>query len=1118
MKNFLLILALGTAAVSQAISPFDGESGGRVLYDAKARSMAGNIEAAGTALLQAPARAATNQGPALQNTSGAHLQGFLAYDGAEKMPAGWYEFNTQGDFKLIWEWPEAYCQNYLYPRGGWMRNGKLCLLAAASLNGDQQLYASIYAEMDPLTGQASKAEVVDVYENPFTNFISSVYVPAEDRVYGFTIAPDGSMYSFASAPADDIMAASEVARLSSPGYRCYCIAYSPDEDCFYGVSFFDKLVRISKDGIVEDICEMPLENLAGYRGGLIYSPLDGCLIYNPQYYSKNSELYAIYPAEKRIERLHSYDADKQIVFFHTDDLRTTTGDPAKAATVKEIAFTSGEHTATVTYTLPTTTRSGAALPATALNWTACTDNVTVKSGSGLPGTDVEVTFENLADGRRALQLFVDSEGAYPGVAGIFAGSDAPLAPQGVELSVNQVKWRPVRKGEFDQYLNRSDLSYTVYVNDVKVGSTTTTSMAINLDADAPMTAYTAKVVATASGVDSKPGISNKLVYGKALTLPYHAAPTAEDFELMSVFNLDGGPDYGVWTLTDRWGDYLLASGWSYSGNANDWVILPGVEVTDATKALNATLQAACGSESSTYEYISIWAGPEPDPAKMSVCILPETRVMSVEWTELGNLFAVPEVGTWYVGIKSSAKENQYSLLVRDINISATDIVAKAPSAPVNPTVSGVDHAALTATVSFTFAGTYLTGQPLDASADIVVTILSPAGTKEVHGTPGEETMVTVPTIQGMNAIVLTSSLDGIEGAQSRTEAFTGVDRASFVEKLQGTVSEDNFGIYLTWEAPLEGLDGRYFSSTGLDYYVGVIDSYGEFLEEPRLAGRDVYEYEYRIGTNSQLASAKIAVVASNAAGISPARSYVSGVMGKPYNLPMHETFEAMTLNYSPLVISQPSSVYANGSWDWAQPELVNEDFYNGPDDFALVGYSTEGNARVRLGLPKFSTSGYKECLVTVNVWNGHNGANPIRIYASTYGVNPTLIDSFAASEGWEELDAVLPEKFLNRPWVSIHVDGTLPTENHYLVLTGYRISGVSGLGDETLAGDSALSVSASNGTVTVCGAQGLPLSIYSVDGRTVGSTPCAGSCETFAPGHGVYIVCARGLTPVKVVL
>lgn len=987
---------------------------------------------------------------AVKNPSGSTLRGFVVYDEKDNLLPGWYEFDTDGNMDMLWQWDSSLANSAFVPRGGWIRNGRLCMIVASSYSGDQQLAGFGYVEVDPATGKILENKDINPYNNQYANMISLAYVAKEDKVYGISQDPDSNSCYLVSAPADDISKASKIAKLSAPGYRAYSFAYSPEEECFYGIAYFDKLVRYDKDGTVTDVCNVPLSHLTSERGGMIYSPLDGCYIYSPTYnpsgYDAPFDLYAVDPAAKTFTQYVSKPDAVQIAFMLSPDTYELQDKSPAIPSVKSVDLISGDTDATVVYTLPAAAHDGSALNGS-LSWTAKVDNVTFSSGTAGPGDDVTVNFTGLANGPRSLQLTLGSGDliSLPAVAKVFAGKDVPKTPANVFLTASKVTWEAVTQGTHGESIDHDNLSYKVYLNGEFQGSTSATEYALTLDDTTPMTAYTASVVAVAGDAESEPGYSNKIVFGRPFDLPMHFAPTEDDFDLMTVYNLDGGPEYGIWEYSERWDEPCFSSGWSLDKDADDWLILPGASFKDPSKAARLAFMAACGGTSDKEEFLEVWMGSSPEPDAMTIPILSKTQIRSNEWETYDNIFAVPEAGTYYIGFHSVSKPFQYSLIVRDINVTQTELDARAPRVVDNLEIKSTSDADLTATLSFTMPRFYLNGEQIPEHVSLTAKVSSEVDTQGFTGYPGDTVEGVIGTAQGNNIISVVASYGSAEGQKAEVQVFTGVDVPDFVENYNTSISEDNMTLHMTWEAPLKALYDGYFETTGLQYYVGELDSEGDFIGEPILVGTDVFEYDYTLPAGTPMASRYIAVAAGNAAGISPARWYAMATIGTPYTPPMVEEFENMTFKYEPITMSAPDQRYANGSWAWAQPELIDPAFDHGPGDYALAGYSTEGSANVRMNLPKFATAVQENPVVVFDLWNGTGRPSEVTVYASTFGIAPKKIASIPAGTGWENCKVTLPDEFIGRKWVTISIDGSLPDTEHYLIISGYSVANESGI-------------------------------------------------------------------------
>ena len=695
----------------------------------------------------------------------------------------------------------------------------------------------------------------------------------------------------------------------------------------------------------------------------------------------------------------------------------------------------------------------------------------------------------------------------PGVTRLYVGNDVPSAPAEVKLGDAEISWTPVTGGASNGYVDLSAITYEVYLNDQLVGTTAASSLAYSLDPEKEVDAYRAGVVAVAAGKRSEKTVSEKRILGKPLQLPVTIVPTAHQADLVTVFNLDGSPDYGVWTASDLWGDLCFSSGWSYE-QPDDWLILPATEFPTADVQYSLSIEAARGGSIGPREYFEVWAGNAPDPAAMTIPVMSKTRAKKYgEWNEHSTTFAVPEAGTYYIAVRSVSDPDQKALLVRNIRVDATNQSTVIPMAVSGLEVIASSDADLTATLRFTMPDKYINGATIAADTDLTA-VINGTSEVEVQGKPGSVLTVTVPTSQGDNYITVAVRIGDRTGQSAETTVFTGMDMLSFVENYTSVLSEDNMSIRLSWEAPAESLNGGYFTRTGITYWVCDINTDGTVIGDMICAGTDVFEYTLTLPAGTPQRNMRIAVVAENAAGLSNARWYIAQIAGEPYILPMDERFDNMTATYSPLVAQATSQGYPSGSWTWSRPELVHPDFQGASSDFALTGYTDEeSGAQVRMRLPKFSTEGLDKAAARFEIWTGHSSPSQVNIYALTHGMtSPEKIGTLAGGDGWSTITVDIPESYMGRKWMNLYIDGILTSDDCYLMLSGYSIGNFSGL--ESPAG-SASAITAADGTVRLCGFNGQPYVIVMTDGRTVASG-IANELTAVPLSPGLYIVKAAG--------
>ncbi len=1090
-KELITILTAGCAGVAIIASPLKPDSEkGRVLHQPQvAKDMGSDVKTA-----------FSDSKPKRIGATGSTIYGFMSYKDEDDFLNGMYELQPSGKTERMWEYPYASYGASL--TNGWLRDGKLCGLCVLSWSSEDLVSVYAYQELDLHSGELIESRPIDVSESYVPYFYTAAYIPSEDRIYGFGKGEDSSesIYYFKSAPADRPEDTEIIKELDLPGDRCYSLCYSVADGCLYGVNTRGMLVKILTDGTMTELFDVSVPNLANIIAALTVSPNDGFLIWNPGVYSNISEFYAIYPSEKKMEKLYKFPIPCNFTFFLSPDGPTDATGPAASEFIST-AFEGAALNGTLKFRLPSSTMNASPLSGT-LDWTLYDNGKELAKGNGSAGSEVsvEVTTEQ-GEHTFRVENEVGGKKGYPLSFFVYVGNDVPKAPENVKLTQEKITWDAVTEGNHDGYMNASAVTYKVYLNDKLEGTVSSTEMTVELDEDQIQDVYYAKVVAECAGLESLPGISEKAIIGRPYSLPMTIKPTEHDGEMVTIINADGSPEYGMWRLTDAWGDLCFASGWSYE-QPDDWLIMPAAQFDSNEVVYEVSLEAARGGYSAM-EYFEVWAGEAPTVEAMTIPVMGKTRAQKFnEWKEYSGKFAVPRAGKYYIAVRGCSNPDQKDLIVRNIRVSATDIKAQVPGSVTDLQITGASNADLTATLKFTMPEKYINGEDIPSDKELTA-VISSAEKKEIKALPGETVTVTVGTAQGENYITVIVVSEGIESTPAEVSLFTGMDFLSYVEDFNGVVSRDNMSIHLTWKAPVESLYGGYVAFTGIEYMIGRIDSYGEFIEEPINAGTDVYEYEYVLPAGTAQDFYRIGIAPKNAAGISPARSFVGKVLGTPFTMPMEEKFNNMEITYKPLQASAPSSKYSNGGWTWCQPELVNPSFANSEVEFGVIGYTDEPEAWVRMGLPRISTAGLENAHAVFKIWNGVGTATQKGVYGLLYDMAaPEKIMDIPSGDGWQDVIVEIPAKFLGQEWIGLYIDGCLPTAENYLLLGGYSMKPTSGVSS---ASAGASSIIRNGNVLTILNPEQERVSVSSVSGILLYSGN-EESIKLSLPGTGVYFI------------
>jgi len=1100
---------------SEVLTGLQGSVGdtGRILLPPDGEAGSGTVQSKTVTVTPAGVRHAA----ARVSLSGAKFTGWLTANNNEE--GGYYRLDTDGSYKMLWT--NKVSELGITLLNGWVKDGKLCGLGSFT-SGEVVLYYN-YLEFDLATGAPitetpiGKDNLIDLSNY----YVSSTYVPEEDRVYGYTYSDsNGTGYSFCSSPATDIADVTVIKTLELNGERTGPLCYHAEDGLFYGVDYAGNFISIDRQGNQTILFKLPLATMRTAPSGLVYSPFDDCFIFCAYYYDYATQLYYIHPESREIDFVSNFPADYQFTFLLNDDYKydaTAPGRPELVSTDIDTGTLSGS----MTYRLPDKTAGGASLSGE-LDWNFYIDNVPCKSGKGTAGSSVNVEIAELQQGLHVIRMVASADGK-TGLSCVetkYFGNGVPLSPQNVSIDGLKVSWDAVTEAKYGAYLDLTKLSYDVHVNGEYAGSTTDTQYTLRLDSDKDYSAYFVTVTAKCNGISSEKSDSKKLLYGKPLALPYHITPTRAEADLTVAYNMDGSPSYGEWDFSEaRWFEPVFYSGWNKE-TADDWLILPPVDCSDLSHAFRITLDAVCGG--SDDESFEVWCGSAPTVEAMKTLIIPETnitRFITDGWYTFSNLFLPKEAGPCYIAVRAVSPPESYSLLIRNINIEKTDELAEVPMAPSELTLVSKSDAELTATMSFKMPGQTIAGTTIAMDAPLKAILKCGETIVEQDANPGETVTLTVGTMQGVNRIEALCSLNGQNGQSASLELFTGTIPPNYVENLNAVISPDNRSLQLTWEEPVRGqenLEG-YYSPEGMSYWLYELvwnEEYetNEWLPTKHLG--NVHEYTYSVDDNARLAQRYVGIMAANNGGVSEALSYVFKVIGKPYDT-IDEHFDNGQTHYSPLVVKTPSEEYRNSGWQMVSPEDVMSAMWSADIPYAMIGYTdNENGGKNRMTFPKVKSAGLEYPTLTLTLWTGETSGK-VAIYASDYD-NQTapekIYDVPADNAMWKTFNIALPEKYQDKEWVELAIDCTLDTYNTYTLVGNYSFGkGEAGVSGTTLT--EACNIYTAGGSVIATGFEDGPtLCVYNIDGTLQATANVCDGKATVPVTKGIYLARCKDRT------
>ena len=964
--------------------------------------------------------------PARISPSGATLYGFLAWDsdfyGEDKHTYEFREIMTDGQsVTSMWD-------SDLYLSLGFVKDG---VLHAYGHDSDAYyVYSTYYGTWDVATGEQLSIEYTD-HTNFGNTVICGAYDPDADKFYAYTYNRNGSGYMLRTSSSTKMSAMTTIESKVEYDDICLSMAYCPIDRTLYGVTTGAKFVKVNPaDGSVTELFDTRL-SIDSNPMAMIYSPEDNTMLWNVNYKSGISAFYSIDIANKKCTKIADWVEEERYSFFACPDQAIEADAPAMP-TIKSVNFGAGATQGEIVITMPTITYSGTALSGQ-LDYFVKVDDKQVAQGSASAGQDVKVAL-TLEEGFRSIKCYCVANGkkSQETVHDLYVGTDIPKAPTNVKLDQTGLRWDAVTEGVNGGYIESSAMTYEIYVNDEKQGTSKYPIYAYDFPKGKTIDAYTAKVYAVYNGKLSEPGVSNTVIYGDPYTSPAVFTPTERQALLFNM--VDANDDGSTWVYDPSMACFY--NFYNYYNDADDWLITPAIKLTSTDHIYEISLDAAAVAGNYT-EAFEVYIGGSPTPATMTK-IFGRNDVSGSAFKTYSDIFTIDATGNYYIGIRATSKAAQYMLRVANIRLAQSERTTGVPGEIYDITTKPASEGGLSATVTFRLPEVDMKGNPLDKSTEISATVCTDTETITKSGKPGARLRVTLNTQQGYNTVKITPENEQGKGKVTEFSVYTGVDVPNYVTGIKSSVSEDNMTIHLTWNPPYFGYNGGYIDPDGLTYRVCYYSEYAGWTVDPTIPPLSKTSFDYQVPKGEPLGAYNIGITAVNEAGRCPAVSSIYVVAGEPYKLPVVETFPGGMSSYNPMMSWTPSEDYNGSSWFVDEPGKYapNAAYDKGA---AIVGFGSSALSKGRLSLAKFSTEGATNPVFTFDYYfRGVDGD----ILALTYGMTePVKIGSTADFEGdgWGSISMTLPAEFQDKKWVELYIDATYPIAYTFIIVGQYEI-------------------------------------------------------------------------------
>lgn len=1050
------------------------------------------------------------QAPRRITAEGGNVFGFIASSTTSGSVPGMYEITADG-YKFTWADP-MFEDFSILASNAWYDDGKI--KGTGILELFNYIMGYYYYEIDFYTGERTRT--VDYFSWANCLFLNCDINLDGDTVYGYVFNMEDGITYWASAPANEIYNVKLIAPAENT--YCYSLCRGYDNGVFYGVNDSQEFVSINiSDGAQTVISKVPdAESMSKYNTGLVWNPEAKKFYWNGFTTERQSSLYTITDSGE-FTKSFDFPTGDQFSYFITTDSSIKDNQPLKP-TFESASFANGSLSGKATFVLPQYFGDGSALPPD-LVCTALLDGDYYDTVMGKPGSKVTVDYTVANRGFYILGLNVTVNGVTSPTSNqrLYIGPDDPKAPANVSLEDGKVEWKAVTEGVNGGYIDAAAITYTVKINDEVVGTTASTSLEVNLPADRPLAGYTAYVTAKYDKYESQPGKSNTVVVGVAFELPVSFAPTPEEFGLMTVY--DANHDGSTW----RYNTTMNAASTSYildpDSNMDDYLFLPPVNLPDADKYYSLSFETGLLDGAYTEEYVEAVVATAPTAAAVKSVVIGKFKPTACpdygndysDWNQLSGLIKVDNPGEYYIGIHCISKGNMLGIAARNFKIDNDNIAGSSPVAAIGLSAVPAPEGAMKAAVSFTIPTVTVDGTEIPAATSIQATIaVNGDEASTVDGLPGQVVNAEVETIAGYNEISVVLSRDGFNSPIASVTIYTGPSVPATPTNVNIVSNPDMMGALITWDAVTEAdIPGAYIDPQTVDYIIYTFDGEGWY---PYVEGIDDTYYEFELDEGDPQAQYYFGVASHNENGSNDRIRYATDVLGTPYALPFNEGFskKGFTTSAWTMPAEFNGQEYAGSVYldvlSGIDPALNND------KDYAILSMSETGGPEMELlGMPRFSTEGHDDAVLTIDVVKGPDAAD-LSIFGIVYGDNtPVNIGTVKGHTETVELATVkfdLPAALLGQKWVQVYFEMNFVFFDDYVALSRVNVSSSTGV--ESIAAGSKGYVTSAPGHVVIRGFEGSDYTVYALDGRIVARGGSNGAETTVAADSGIYIVSVGG--------
>lgn len=657
------------------------------------------------------------------------------------------------------------------------------------------------------------------------------------------------------------------------------------EGQLYGVNRDGNLYKINKSTGEYTLVGPTGLSLDNYKQSAVIDQLTGRMYLTAQTTDGKAGLYLIDLQSGQAQLAWQYDDNQQITGLVIRQHGVTAASPSRVSDAK-YAFENGSLSGKVTFTAPSTNRSGAAINGS-LKALVVANGDTIATGSAQAGQTASINISVPSAGAYRMEvLTANADGlSEPQRTNIgWIGYDEPkISSTTFDLNsdtrVAKVTWSTPLSGIHGGYISKGELRFNVYRNpgEILVADHTADSTFTEALPDGEQQLYSYSIIPFNGSVAGDTATTEQKSLGSYVTVPY-----SETFDTRATVgeiwtDVDANNDGVVWTWADGRAVYNAGSNFG-----NDYLLSPQIQLSAGkVYKLSFTVHGGRGHRLQ----LKVGQGNDPTSRNDYKVAMKTQEFPNDNDTSVTQNIEVGADGLYRLAFRTTSDAHSENLQLDNILLAA-GINNAAPDSVRALKVTPAEKGALKATVSFNAPTTSIDGNALSGALGANIY----RGGKLI-GTlsdiqPGSSaSFVDNSPANGFNSYAVAAVSGEGEGLADSVRVYVGQDVPYAVQNVRLKDNLDGTST-LTWDAPKTmGKNGGYVDPDKLSYTIYQNDY--DILPDTTLTTRS-----YTVGHRTQYDQSNYwyTVHVSNIAGEGDEASSNMLLEGAPFVPPFKESF------------------------------------------------------------------------------------------------------------------------------------------------------------------------------------------------------------------------------------